>query len=521
MRRIGVFGWGIVAPGAHNVGEFADILDQSAQASRLVPFEGFGPSNFLVGKPSFRFDDYEAWISARFAPNRFRALDKKFGTPTKYAVGAFIQALGQNAGVEEELRSLGEQAQVIVGGGLTDVPTYDAIGRDLHRAQRRWDRFWCNPVRNEAHRRHLEGQRDPEAPLDPELVDEVVRDEAEEAYWHYWAARSAALHDYLGEYREIEAETIGPDVGTAKGTVIRNKQRRLRDLNKKWGTPTPPWDAVSADALWNIASSPASQISMLGKIRGAVYAPMVACSAFGYALKLGMDAIRKGEAKLVVVGATDPEPTPLSVGTFYTARVLSHDGEVSRPLTGLKGTHVAGGSAVWILGDLEHYVGQGWTPLGMEPLGVGLTADADHIITPSKEGPTAAIHQALETAGVKANEVRDWDLHATGTPGDATEIEIVRDVLSPEVRLTARKAFFGHGMGAGGGWELTAQYLGVARGSVYPTALTADDVHPAIAAQHERFVYGQPCEVDGDIAGKLSMGVGGLNAAVISRRLGA
>ena len=53
-----------------------------------------------------------------------------------------------------------------------------------------------------------------------------------------------------------------------------------------------------------------------------------------------MDAIRRGEAKAVVVGATDPPPHPLSVGAFYAARVISADAAVSKPLTGLRGTHV-------------------------------------------------------------------------------------------------------------------------------------------------------------------------------------
>ena len=56
-----------------------------------------------------------------------------------------------------------------------------------------------------------------------------------------------------------------------------------------------------------------------------------------------MDAIERGEAKVVVIGATDPPPHPLIVGSFYNARVLSADGSVSKPLTRLQGTHVAGG----------------------------------------------------------------------------------------------------------------------------------------------------------------------------------
>ena len=43
-------------------------------------------------------------------------------------------------------------------------------------------------------------------------------------------------------------------------------------------------------------------------------------------------------------------------------------------------------------------------------------------------------------------------------------MEILRSVLPGSVLVTARKGTFGHGMGAGGGWELTAQYLASAGG---------------------------------------------------------
>jgi 3-oxoacyl-[acyl-carrier-protein] synthase II len=518
-RRIGVFGWGVVAPGARDIEAFRASLAHGE--SRLSPFSGFGPSNFLVGEPDFDFADYKAWIDARFPPNRYPLLERKFGGPSKFAIGAFIQALGQNHGVEAELRELGARAQVIVGGGLTDLPSYDRIGRELDRAQRRWDRFWSQPQRNDALREHLEGTGDPNAPIDPtQLVDELARDDAEQAWWSYWAARSHGLASYLEALRAIEGIDVGADVATGKAAVIKQKQRGIRELRTKWGAPEAPWDLPTAPALWNIASTPSSQISMLGHITGMCFAPFAACSTFGFALKLGIEAIRRGEADLVVLGATDPAPNPISVAAFYDARVLSHDGTVSQPLTGMRGTHVAGGATVWIIGDLEHYLAKGWTPLGLEPVAVGITADADHIITPSKEGAVAAIRQALATAGVKPEDIGHFDMHATGTPGDLNEIEVLRAVLPASCRFSARKGSFGHGMGAGGGWELTAQYLGHAAGAYFPTAIMAGDVHPAIRALHDRFVLGEASPRNSSIVGKLSMGVGGVNACVISRSLG-
>ncbi len=518
-RRIGVFGWGLVAPGARDIDAFGETM--SSPASWLSRFRGFGPSNFLVGEPSFDFADYKPWIDDRFPPSRYALLHRKFGGPTKFAIGGFIQALRQNPEIEGELRDLGGRAQVIVGGGLTDVPTYDRIGRELDRAQRRWNRFWAEPVRNAALREHLARTAgaavDPTMPPDPAEVPELDRGDAEEAWWAWWAERSADLATYLAALRAIEGVDIEGDIATAKAVVIKQKQRGIRELRSEWGAPEAPWDQVSASALWNIASTPSSQISMLGRITGMCFAPFAACSTFGFALKLGIEAIRRGEAKLVVVGATDPAPNPISVGAFYNARVLSHDGEVSKPLTGMRGTHVAGGATVWIIGDLDHYVARGWTPLGLEPLSVGITADADHIITPSKEGAVAAIRQAIADADVDAGAISQFDMHATGTPGDHNEIQVLRELLPPSCRISARKGSFGHGMGAGGGWELTAQYLGHARGAYFPTTIGADEVHPEIRRVHERFVLREPCAVESGVVGKLSMGVGGVNACIISR----
>lgn len=61
---------------------------------------------------------------------------------------------------------------------------------------------------------------------------------------------------------------------------------------------------------------------------------------------------------------------------------------------------------------------QSLQPIGMEPVAVGVSADAHHTITPSIEGPKAAIRQALAEGNAGANDVGTWDLHTTATPGD-------------------------------------------------------------------------------------------------------
>jgi 3-oxoacyl-[acyl-carrier-protein] synthase II len=468
--KVGVFGWGIVAPKSADIEAFRKNLASSE--TWLAPFNGFGPDNFLVGTPDFRFSDYADWIKRRFAPRHYQKLKEKMGMPTLYAIGAFIQSLAQNPGIERELGALGTQAHVYVGTGLGSLDTTYEASIALYKSQNRWDAFWDG--------------------------------------------RARELEEYLAELAQIDGLTLEGEVETGKLHVIREKEKRHLKLQEKWSAPEPPWH-VSADLIWNIHNTPAAQISILGGITGLSFAPVAACSTFGVALGLGIKAIQSGDAKLVVVGATDPPPHPLTVGAFYSARVLASSGSLSVPLTGLQGTHISGGSVVWIVGSHDYLRAKGFRPLGMEPVAVGFSSDAHHIITPSADGPRAAMRQAMANAGIAPDAIGTWDLHATATPGDYAEVATLDSILPKSVLATARKGTFGHGMSAGSGWELTAQYLGYEEGRLFPTPLAAANLNHTIAQLHDCFVFDCARDFPAGAAGKLSMGIGGINACVISR----
>jgi 3-oxoacyl-(acyl-carrier-protein) synthase len=514
-KRIGIFGWGVVAPKSPNIDSFERNLE--APHSWLTPFRGFGPSNFLVGYPDFDFETYHDWFDERFPPAKFGQLRDKMGPMVLSCIGAFIQSLSQNQGIEQYLQSLGTQAHVYIGTGLGEITVTAAETMAYDRALRKWNEFWAATERCAALRAHRDGAPDADAPREPGHLEIGSEDwiDAKHAWEEFWAAKSDDLMQYLAEAAAIQAEPVPASSGSAKLSTIRQKLNKIRALNKKWGCPDEPWAAVSSNLLWNIANIPASQVSMIGRIVGPSFAPVAACASFGIALKMAVDAINLGEAKAVVVGMTDPPPHPLVISAFYNANVLSADADVSRPLTALKGTHIAGGSCVWIVGDALELMAQGFRPVGMEIVGIGTSSDAHHIITPSKGGPQLAMKKALE--GVQGSDVTTWDMHATATPGDATEIENSLEMLHPDVLFTARKGTFGHGMSVGGGWELTAQHLGMSKGRLYPIALTDGELHADVKIQAAKFVSSDGCNVDRGYSGKLSMGVGGINSCVISR----
>ncbi|MEE9278602.1 MAG: beta-ketoacyl synthase N-terminal-like domain-containing protein [Myxococcota bacterium] len=527
MARVGIYGWGIVAPRSPDVEAFASNLE-SAQ-SWLTPFDGFGPSTFLAGEPAFDFQDYKGWIDERFPPNKFPQLDQKMGEMIQFSLGAFIQALGQNPGLEQTLQELGAETHILIGTGVGQLPTSYDCSIQLYRAQRRWDRFWADASRN-SDRNTYEGLN-PEGrdelrerwhvPADPRELDADLEDlDLLEGEWNAcWMRRSDGLAEYLEAFDEIESEGVEGDIEREKLSLIRRKRAALERLHSKWDCPTPPWLSVSTALLWNIANIPAAQISIIGGLTGPAYAPVAACSTFGVGLDLGLRAIHSGVARAVVVGATDPAPHPLLVGAFYNARVLAAASRPSVPMSDLRGTHVAGGACVWILGDHEYMSARGYRPLGLEILGVGVTSDADHIITPSEAGPQEAIRRALQSAGIEdTSELGTWDLHATGTPGDYREVANLKEILPDTVAVSARKGTFGHGMAASGGWELTAQHLGLSAGHIYPSPLRQENLNAEIGSVPFRYVLDIAVPDPGGAAGKLSMGIGGINACVISRR---
>src|SRR5690606_4984440 len=140
-------------------------------------------------------------------------------------------------------------------------------------------------------------------------------------------------------------------------------------------------------------------------------------------------------------------------------------------------------------------------PMPVEILGIGLSSDAYHIITPSQEGPKLAINRALKAAGVTPAEIDTWDMHATGTPGDWSELHLIDEYVQPAAPVTARKGIFGHGMSVAAGWELTAQavctdYLPAERKfRLAPTGVDKDRVHECIASLGRAIVCNEPVKM--------------------------
>jgi 3-oxoacyl-[acyl-carrier-protein] synthase II len=525
-RRIGVYGWGVVAPGARNVAALEALLESGRSSLKTGGSEAhagvFASGLFATGDPDFHLEDYEAWIAARHGDAYLARMRTKMGENVQFAVGATIQALECDERLEGFVRELDEACHVYIGAGVGDLPESYRANASLVRAERIWNHFWAQPAHNAA-RRRFESERAVPAgdgpPADPAgmPVDSEERHDALRAWDAYWAARSDDLRAFLDRFAAIEAmDADDEDAEKAHLNAIRKRVKAHRALVEELGCPPPPWTAVSPNLIWNIQNAPAAQVTMLLDVHGAAFAPVGACSTFGVALKVGRDAILRGEARMAIVGTTDPRPDGALIAAFHAARVMPGIGEVNMPFTSLRGTHVSGGSCIWIIGDAEYCEARGLEPVGGYVDAVALSSDAEHIITPSQSGPKRAMSRAYDEARITPADVAVIDLHATGTPGDLNELKLVDDYIGEKTRITARKGQLGHGMANSGGWELTSLALGLRRGLALPTGIPANELHARIP--HPEAIVSDEAPLAGGVGVKLMLGIGGLTACVVLRR---
>ena len=520
-KRIGIYGWGVVAPGAKDIAALEALLLSGKSAVKTSPRPGLDQGLFACGDPDFSFESYVPWLAERHGEPYVARLRQKMGDNVQFAVGAAIQAISTQPGLEALVREADEACHVYIGSGVGDLCESYRASASLARATREWNQHWAEPAHNGALRRYQsEGALPPGEPPPPDPtalpVDSEARHEARVAWNAYWARHSDELASFLAKFSAIEKlDADEEDAEKAHLAAIRKRTRAHRALMDEVGCPPPPWTTVSADLIWNIQNAPAAQITMILGVHGAAWAPVGACSTFGVALDCGRNAILRGEAKLAFVGTTDPRPDAALAGAFYQARVMPGTGEVNQPFTSMRGTHLSGGSCMWVLGDADYCEARGLEALGYVE-SVALASDAEHIITPSKSGPKRAIVRAFEDAGITKDDVAILDLHATGTSGDLNELSLVDEWVGPETRITARKGQLGHGMANAGGWELTALALGLRRRAALPTGLSAEALHPR--AHHRDRIVTAEAPIAGEHGVKLMLGIGGITACVVLRR---
>ncbi len=250
-----------------------------------------------------------------------------------------------------------------------------------------------------------------------------------------------------------------------------------------------------------------------------------ACATGGHAIGEAWETIRRGDADMMIAGATEAAVGEVMVAGFSAMRALSTRNDdpagASRPFDrGRDGFVIGEGAGIVILETLEHATARGARPLG-EVVGYGASADASHITLPAPGGVGAlrAVRRALEKAGLSVGDVDHVNAHATSTPeGDRTELEMLRSLFGDDVgrvSVTANKSMLGHSLGAAGAIEAVVTLLTIRNGIVPPTINLVD---PDPAAEGLDLTPDVACERSIRVAVSNSFGFGGQNSALVLTR---
>jgi len=324
------------------------------------------------------------------------------------------------------------------------------------------------------------------------------------------AAEEAMQQAAIG--KNVDAERFGVIIGTGLGGC-ETLDGAFRRVYKEGQSRVPP-----ASIPWSMYNAAASAVSAHFGAKGVAYTPVSACASSAHAIGQAFQAIRAGDANVMIAGGAD---APLTFGiilAWESMRVLAIDNEhpekACRPFSAdRKGLVLAEGAAVLVLESFEHAQRRDANVLG-EIVGFGITSDAGHLTDPSADGAARAMRLALRD--LAASEVGYINAHGTATrANDATETTAIKAVLGDRVPASSTKSMHGHAMGASGAIEIVCSLVALNDGFLPPT-INLENPDPACDLDYVPNAS-RPLRVPVFLSN--SFGFGGMNGVVAVRTI--
>ncbi len=224
-------------------------------------------------------------------------------------------------------------------------------------------------------------------------------------------------------------------------------------------------------------------ISIKYGLRGVNFCPVSACATSNTALIEAFNYIRWNKADMIISGGSEAAINEAAIGGFSSAKALSTRNDspdtASRPFDVSRDGFVMGeGAGALILEELEHALKRN-APIYGEVVGGGMAADAYHLTGthPEGEGAVLGMNEALEEAGITADEIDYINMHATSTAqGDTSELIAAQRVFGgrQSLSVSATKSMTGHLLGAAGAIEAIACVMALKEGIIPPTINTRE-----------------------------------------------
>ncbi|RCV50085.1 beta-ketoacyl-[acyl-carrier-protein] synthase family protein [Marinitenerispora sediminis] len=245
------------------------------------------------------------------------------------------------------------------------------------------------------------------------------------------------------------------------------------------------------------------------------------CTGGNDAIGFALDAIRRGDADVMLAGGAEAPITPFVVASFDVIGALSvRNGDpehASRPFDRDRdGFVLAEGAGIAVLEEWRHARARGAPVLG-EVLGYGSTCNAFHMTDLAADGVDLArsFRLALDDARCAPQRVGYVNAHGSSTPqNDVCETNAVKRVLGPHARSTpvsSTKSMVGHALAAANALEFAACVLAL-RDGVLPPTINLEEPDERCDLD---YVPGTAREARPGVIASLSSGFGGIHSTVV------
>lgn len=305
---------------------------------------------------------------------------------------------------------------------------------------------------------------------------------------------------------------------------LRSFEEEIGEYYKNGGTPRfSPFFIPKT-----LISMGAGQLSLKYGLKGVSYGVTSACASASHAIANAFNAVRLGQADIMLTGGADADITPGAIGSFNSMHALSTRNDspetASRPFSGSRDGFVMGeGAACLILEEYEHAMARG-AKIYAEIAGVGMTSDAYHMTAPDPEGNGAArvMLDAIHDAGLQPSAVQYINTHGTSTPlGDIAEIKAIERVFGEhayELNISSTKSMTGHALGGAGAIEAVAAIMAVHDDIVPPTINHEEDDVDANIDYRLNFTFNKAQKRIINCAISNTFGFGGHNASLLFKK---
>jgi len=295
-----------------------------------------------------------------------------------------------------------------------------------------------------------------------------------DAFIHYGiAAGQEAIKDSGLEVTEENADRIGVFISSGIGG-IGTIEANYAKFEKSGPRRISPF-FVPASIINMISGN----LSIMYGMKGPNLSIVTACASATHSIGDAARIIEYGDADVMIAGGAEMASTPTGLGGFAAARALSTRNDApelaSRPWDKDRdGFVLSDGAGVMVLEEYEFAKRRG-ARIYAEVTGYGMSGDAYHMTSPSKNGEGAArcMTNALRNAGINLQDIQYINAHGTSTlAGDVAETNAMKSVFgdyAKSLAVSSTKSMTGHLLGAAGGIEAIFTALSLYHQQVPPT----------------------------------------------------